>query len=116
MLSVLKNRTYRHLFFAQIVALSGTGLATVALSLLAFQLAEDSAALVLGTALTIKMVDRVSFEKLRSQADLSIRESYLSMGWGNTRTVGLITPCVWSKARTFVKQSSSFTNQRKSVL
>ncbi len=64
MLSVLKNRTYRHLFFAQIVALSGTGLATVALSLLAFQLAEDSAALVLGTALTIKMVAYVTVAPL----------------------------------------------------
>ncbi len=60
MLSVLRNRTYRHLFFAQIVALSGTGLATVALGLLAFQLAGDSAALVLGTALTIKMVAYVT--------------------------------------------------------
>lgn len=60
MLSVLANRTYRHLFFAQAVALSGTGLATVALGLLAFQLAGESAALVLGTALTIKMVAYVT--------------------------------------------------------
>lgn len=32
--SVLADRTYRHLFLAQIVALVGTGLATVALGLL----------------------------------------------------------------------------------
>jgi hypothetical protein len=38
MLSVLANRTYRHLLFAQIVALIGTGLLTVALGLLAFDL------------------------------------------------------------------------------
>ena len=56
MLSVLRNRTYRHLFLAQIVALTGTGLATIALGLLAFNLAGDQAGLVLGTALTIKMV------------------------------------------------------------
>ncbi len=56
MIGILKNRTYRHLFAAQIVALSGTGLATVALGLLAYDLAGDRAALVLGTALTIKMV------------------------------------------------------------
>jgi hypothetical protein len=31
MLAVLANRTYRHLFLAQIVSLVGTGLATVAL-------------------------------------------------------------------------------------
>jgi hypothetical protein len=38
MLDVLSNRTYRHLFFAQVIALLGTGLATVALGLLAFDL------------------------------------------------------------------------------
>ncbi|WP_108861646.1 MFS transporter [Ruegeria sp. Alg231-54] len=56
MLSVLKNRVYRHLLAAQVVALMGTGLATVALGLLAFDLAGDAAGMVLGTALTIKMV------------------------------------------------------------
>ncbi|WP_170386786.1 MFS transporter [Ruegeria atlantica] len=56
MLSVLKNRVYRHLLAAQVVALTGTGLATVALGLLAYELAGDAAGLVLGTALTIKMV------------------------------------------------------------
>ncbi|WP_281968991.1 MFS transporter [Roseovarius nanhaiticus] len=56
MLAILADRTYRHLFLAQIVALLGTGLATMALGLLAFDLAEDRAALVLGTVFTIKMV------------------------------------------------------------
>ncbi|MEX0329770.1 MAG: MFS transporter [Ruegeria sp.] len=56
MLGVLRNRVYRHLFAAQIVALTGTGLATIALGLLAYDLAGDEAGLVLGTALTIKMV------------------------------------------------------------
>ncbi|MDS1272648.1 MFS transporter [Lipingzhangella sp. LS1_29] len=56
MLGVLRNRTYRHLFTAQVVALLGTGLATVALGLLAHDLAGAEAATVLGTALTIKMV------------------------------------------------------------
>ncbi|KIC17211.1 MFS transporter [Leisingera sp. ANG-DT] len=60
MLSILKNRTYRHLFLAQIVALSGTGLATVALGLLAYDLAGERAGVVLGTALTIKMVAYVT--------------------------------------------------------
>jgi hypothetical protein len=31
MLNILSNRTYRHLFMAQVIALIGTGLATVAL-------------------------------------------------------------------------------------
>ncbi len=56
MLDILIDRTYRHLFLAQVVALLGTGLATVALGLLAFELAGDGAAMVLGTVFTIKMV------------------------------------------------------------
>ena len=56
MLSILADRTYRHLFLAQIVALLGTGLATVALGLLAYDLAGENAAMVLGTVFTIKMV------------------------------------------------------------
>ena len=56
MLDILADRTYRHLFLAQIVALLGTGLATVALGLLAYDLAGDDAAMVLGTVFTIKMV------------------------------------------------------------
>ncbi|TSP14639.1 MULTISPECIES: MFS transporter [Cupriavidus] len=56
MLEVLGNRTYRHLFAAQVIALVGTGLATVALGLLAYDLAGANAGSVLGTALAIKMV------------------------------------------------------------
>lgn len=53
---VLADRTYRLLFTAQVVALVGTGLLTVALGLLAFELAGAAAGAVLGTALAIKMV------------------------------------------------------------
>ncbi len=56
MFEVLLDRTYRHLFLAQVVSLLGTGLATVALGLLAYDLAGDGAAMVLGTVFTIKMV------------------------------------------------------------
>ena len=56
MLQVLQNRTYRHLFMAQVIALIGTGLATVALGLLAYDLAGADAGVVLGTALAIKML------------------------------------------------------------
>jgi MFS family permease len=60
MLGILADRTYRHLFGAQVVALLGTGLATVALGLLAFDLAGDEAGAVLGTVFTIKMVAYVA--------------------------------------------------------
>lgn len=66
MLNTLKNPTFRHLFAAQIVALVGTGLATVALGLLAWQLAGDNAGAVLGTALAIKMVAYVTLAPLAS--------------------------------------------------
>ncbi len=56
MLSPLANLTYRHLFAAQVLSLLGTGLATVALGLLAFDLAGADAGAVLGTALAIKMI------------------------------------------------------------
>uniref|UniRef100_UPI003D8ED070 MFS transporter n=1 Tax=Gordonia sp. B7-2 TaxID=3420932 RepID=UPI003D8ED070 len=59
MSSIFAMRDYRHLFGAQIVALFGTGLATVALGLLAFELAGPRAAAVLGTALALKMVTYV---------------------------------------------------------
>ena len=52
---VLANRAYRRLFLAQAVALAGAGLATVALALLAFELAGADAGRVLATALAIKM-------------------------------------------------------------
>ncbi|MEY7974038.1 MFS transporter [Saccharomonospora xinjiangensis] len=54
--SLFGNRDYRHLFGAQVVALFGTGLTTVALGLLAYELAGERAGAVLGTALALKMV------------------------------------------------------------
>ncbi len=56
MFNILSDRTYRHLFLAQVVALIGTGLATVALGLLAYDLAGSGAGLVLGSIFTIKMI------------------------------------------------------------
>ena len=56
MTSPLGNTTYRRLFAAQVTALVGTGLSTVALALLAHDLADGGAGAVLGTALAIKMI------------------------------------------------------------
>ncbi|WP_406281949.1 MFS transporter [Nocardia sp. NBC_00881] len=60
MLSVLRHQQYRRLFTAQVVALVGTGLLTVALGLLAYDIAGSDAGAVLGTALGIKMVAYVA--------------------------------------------------------
>ena len=65
---------YRRLFAAQVVSLVGTGLATVALSLVAFDLASGpggsagSAGQILGTAFAIKMVAYVTVAPLASAA------------------------------------------------
>lgn len=66
MFEVLANRTYRHLFLAQVIALLGTGLATVALSLLAYDLAGANAGAVLGTALAIKMLAYIGVAPIAS--------------------------------------------------
>lgn len=60
MKTLLRNRDYRRLFTAQLVSLLGTGLATVALGLLAYDLAGPDAGVVLGTALAVKMVAYVT--------------------------------------------------------
>ena len=56
MLHILKNRSFRHMFAAQIVALIGTGLSTVALGLLAYDMTGGDAAMVLGIVFGLKMV------------------------------------------------------------
>ncbi len=66
MLKILANRTYRHLFGAQIIALLGTGLATVALGLMAWQIAGENAGIVLGTAFAIKMIAYVVLAPIAS--------------------------------------------------
>ena len=73
-------RDFRHLFGAQIIALFGTGLATVALGLLAYDLAGPSAGSVLATALTIKMVMYVLLAPLAAAyADRLPRRMFLTL-------------------------------------
>ena len=60
MLSPLSNPIFARLFSAQVIALLGTGLTTVALALLAYELAGGDAGTVLGTALAIKMIAYVT--------------------------------------------------------
>ena len=64
MLRLLKKPVFRHLFAAQVFSLAGTGLATVALALLAYDLAGAEAGVVLGTAFALKMVAYVGLSPL----------------------------------------------------
>ncbi|MCA1370349.1 MFS transporter [Bradyrhizobium sp. BRP14] len=59
MLSVLSNPTFRAFYLAQVASLVGAGLATVALGLMAFELAGSAAGAVLGTALALKTLTTV---------------------------------------------------------
>ena len=58
------NPTFRRLFSAQVTALTGTGLATVALALLAYDISGGNAGAVLGTALALKMIAYVAIGPL----------------------------------------------------
>ena len=64
MISLVGDRAFRHMFLAQAFSLIGSGVATVALGLLAYELVEGSASVVLGTALAIKMIAYVLFSPI----------------------------------------------------
>ena len=66
MLAALTNRTYAQLFAAQVLALIGTGLLTVALGLLAVDIAGSEAGIVMGTALTIRIIAFVTISPVMS--------------------------------------------------
>lgn len=87
MLSLLADRTYRHLFAAQIVALLGTGLATVALGLIAYELAGDGAAMVLGTVFTIKMLAYVTIAPVAGAFANRVNRRALLVGLDLVRAV-----------------------------
>ncbi|MGE4427256.1 MAG: MFS transporter [Solirubrobacteraceae bacterium] len=90
----LADRRFRRLFAAQVVSLLGSGLTTVALALLAYDLAGDDAGVVLGAALALKMVayvlvaptvagllDRVPRRRLLVGLDLARAAVAFSLPW-----------------------------------
>ena len=112
MISILANRTYRHLLAAQIVALVGTGLATVALGLLAYDIAGGNAGAVLGTALAIKMIAYIGVAPIVGAfADRLPRRAFLVMMDLIRAGVALLLPFVdqvWQVyVLIFVLQSAS---------
>lgn len=79
MLSPLRNETFRRLFAAQVLALVGAGLATVALALLAYDMAGGDAGLVVATALALKMAAYVVIAPLAGAlADRVPRRAWLA--------------------------------------
>jgi predicted MFS family arabinose efflux permease len=87
MLRVLSHPVYRRLFTAQVVALVGTGLATVALGLVAYDLNPAAAGGVLGTALAIKMVAYVVVAPLATAAVARLPRKWVLIGADALRLV-----------------------------
>lgn len=95
MLRVLRHPVFGRLYAAQVVALMGTGLLTVALALLAYDLAGDRAGTVLGTALTIKMVAYVGIAPLAAALFVALPRKAVLIGADLLRAgVALMLPFV----------------------
>lgn len=110
----LGNTVFRRLFTAQVVALVGTGLLTVALGLLAYDLAGSAAGAVLGTALAIKMVAYVAVAPLMTAVTDRIPRRALLVGTDVVRgSIALMLPfvdAVWQiYVLVFVLQAASAT-------
>ncbi|RAF14807.1 MFS transporter, partial [Burkholderia multivorans] len=114
MLAVLRNPTYAKLFSAQVIALLGTGLLTVALGLLAFEIAGGDAGVVMGVAMTIKMVAYVAVSPLTTALTTRLKRKPLLIGTDLIRAgVALSLPFVtevWQiYVLIFLLQSASAT-------
>lgn len=80
MFSPLASPAYRHLFIAQVSALLGTGLATVALGLMAHEIAGAKAGEVLGVVLAIKMIAYIGVAPIASAVAAYVPRKTLLVG------------------------------------
>ncbi|SMX35206.1 MFS transporter [Actibacterium lipolyticum] len=114
MFRVLSHPVYARLFMAQVIALTGTGLLTVALGLLAFDLAGAQAGAVLGTAYAIKMVAYVGLSPIAAALTEHLPRKAVLIGADVIRAaVALLLPfidAVWQiYALIFILQAASAT-------
>lgn len=114
MIDVLKHPIYARLFSAQVIALLGTGLLTVALGLLAFDLAGETAGAVLGTAFTIKMIAYVGLAPIANAVSEKLPRKAVLIGADLVRAaVALFLPfidAIWQiYVLIFVLQAASAT-------
>jgi MFS family permease len=95
MISPLRNRSYRLLFGAQVCALLGTGLITVALALMAHEIAGRRAGEILGMVLAIKMVAYVTVAPFASALAARLPRKGLLVGLDAVRVaIALLLPFV----------------------
>lgn len=114
MIGVLKHPVYARLFAAQLIALLGTGLLTVALGLLAYDLAGERAGAVLGTAFAIKMIAYVGLAPIANAVADRLPRKAILIGADLVRaSVALFLPfidSVWQiYVLIFVLQAASAT-------
>jgi len=90
MFAVLRKPTYRKLFLAQVLSLFGSGLTSVALGLLAYELAGGDAGMVLGTALALKMVAYVGVAPIAAAVAAKLPRKPLLVGLDLFRTATIL--------------------------
>jgi multisubunit Na+/H+ antiporter MnhG subunit len=122
-LRVLHDPVYARLFAAQVVALVGTGLATVALGLIAYDLAGRDAGLVLGGVFAVKMLAYVVLAPVAAAALARVPRRTVLIGADLTRLVIALTlPFVGEVWQVFVlvfllqAASAAFTPTFQSVI
>lgn len=84
------KRSYYRLFFAYVIALFATGIATVALAVLAFDMAGDDSGAVLGTALSLKMLAYVVAAPLAAALTERLPRKPLLVGLDIVRAASLL--------------------------
>ena len=114
MLRILLHPDYAKLFSAQVIALIGTGLLTVALGLLAYDLSGERAGAVLGTAFAIKMVAYVGLAPIANAIAARVPRKALLISMDMVRAAVVLglpfIDSVWQVyVMIFVLQSASAT-------
>lgn len=84
------KRSYYRLFAAYVIALVATGVATVALALLAFDLAGEDSGAVLGTALSLKMIAYVAAAPVAAALTVRVARKPLLIGLDLIRAACLV--------------------------
>lgn len=85
----LRNPVYRRLFTAQVIGLVGTGLSTVAMGLLAFQIAGGNAGEVLGVVLGLKVATYVIVSPVVAAWGANIPRKQLLIGMDLIRAAAI---------------------------